>query len=62
MYKRSEATCHGTRDYLTKKWKASFPNTVSMGTRIALRGFVLLHTDTRGASLAAPQAIDRGGT
>jgi len=27
MYKRSEATCHGTRDYLTAKWKANFPNT-----------------------------------
>ena len=27
MYKRSEVTCHGTRDYLTKKWEASFPNT-----------------------------------
>lgn len=27
MYKRSEATCHGTRDYLTAKWKAAFPNT-----------------------------------
>ena len=27
MYKRSEATCHGTRDYLAKKWQAAFPNT-----------------------------------
>ena len=27
MYKRSEATCHGTRDYLSKKWRAHFPNT-----------------------------------
>jgi hypothetical protein len=27
MYKRSEATCHGTRDYLAKKWRAHFPNT-----------------------------------
>mmetsp|Transcript_34158 Transcript_34158/g.78917 ORF Transcript_34158/g.78917 Transcript_34158/m.78917 type:complete len:525 (+) Transcript_34158:490-2064(+) len=27
MYKRSEVTCHGTRDYLTAKWKANFPNT-----------------------------------
>ena len=27
MYKRSEATCHGTRDYLSKKWRARFPNT-----------------------------------
>ncbi len=27
MYKRSEATCHGTRDYLTRKWRAHFPNT-----------------------------------
>jgi len=27
MYKRSEATAHGTRDYLMAKWQASFPNT-----------------------------------
>ena len=27
MYKRSEATCHGTRDYLARKWRAHFPNT-----------------------------------
>jgi len=27
MYKRSEATCHGTRDYLARKWRAKFPNT-----------------------------------
>ena len=27
MYKRSEATCHGTRDYLAQKWQAKFPNT-----------------------------------
>ena len=27
MYKRSEATAHGTRDYLSAKWKAAFPNT-----------------------------------
>lgn len=27
MYKRSEATCHGTRDYLAAKWRAAFPNT-----------------------------------
>jgi hypothetical protein len=27
MYKRSEATCHGTRDYLTAKWMANVPNT-----------------------------------
>merc|ERR1719460_761969 len=27
MYKRSEATAHGTRDYLKAKWKANFPNT-----------------------------------
>lgn len=27
MYKRSEATAHGTRDYLIKKWGANFPNT-----------------------------------
>lgn len=27
MYKRSEATCHGTRDYLAAKWGAAFPNT-----------------------------------
>ena len=27
MYKRSEATAHGTRDYLVAKWQASFPNT-----------------------------------
>merc|ERR1719171_1785373 len=27
MYKRSEVTCHGTRDYLMAKWKANFPNT-----------------------------------
>lgn len=27
MYKRSEITCQGTRDYLTQKWKANFPNT-----------------------------------
>ena len=27
MYKRSEATCHGTRDYLAAKWRAHFPNT-----------------------------------
>jgi len=27
MYKRSEATAHGTRDYLMAKWKANFPNT-----------------------------------
>ena len=27
MYKRSEATAHGTRDYLVAKWKANFPNT-----------------------------------
>ena len=27
MYKRSEATCHGTRDYLAAKWRAKFPNT-----------------------------------
>ncbi|KAJ1455766.1 hypothetical protein M885DRAFT_518940 [Pelagophyceae sp. CCMP2097] len=26
-YKRSEATCHGTRDYLTQKWSANWPNT-----------------------------------
>ena len=26
-YKRSEATAHGTRDYLMAKWKANFPNT-----------------------------------
>lgn len=27
MYKRSEITCHGTRDYLARKWRANFPNT-----------------------------------
>ncbi len=27
MYKRSEATAHGTRDYLVAKWRANFPNT-----------------------------------
>merc|ERR1719486_1233857 len=27
MYKRSEATAHGTRDYLMAKWRANFPNT-----------------------------------
>jgi hypothetical protein len=27
MYKRSEATAHGTRDYLISKWHADFPNT-----------------------------------
>ena len=27
MYKRSEATAHGTRDYLMRKWQANFPNT-----------------------------------
>ena len=27
MYKRSEATAHGTRDYLISKWKSNFPNT-----------------------------------
>ena len=27
MYKRSEITCHGTRDYLKAKWNANFPNT-----------------------------------
>ena len=27
MYKRSEATAHGTRDYLMSKWQANFPNT-----------------------------------
>jgi hypothetical protein len=27
MYKRSEATAHGTRDYLIAKWRANFPNT-----------------------------------
>merc|ERR1719421_951886 len=27
MYKRSESTAHGTRDYLKAKWKANFPNT-----------------------------------
>jgi hypothetical protein len=27
MYKRSEATAHGTRDYLMAKWQANFPNT-----------------------------------
>jgi len=27
MYKRSEATAHGTRDYLKAKWQANFPNT-----------------------------------
>jgi hypothetical protein len=27
MYKRSEATAHGTRDYLMTKWQANFPNT-----------------------------------
>ncbi|EOD17150.1 hypothetical protein EMIHUDRAFT_460809, partial [Emiliania huxleyi CCMP1516] len=27
MYKRSEATAHGTRDYLKAKWRANFPNT-----------------------------------
>eukprot|EP00615_Pteridomonas_danica_P010099 CAMPEP_0114336282 /NCGR_PEP_ID=MMETSP0101-20121206/5605_1 /TAXON_ID=38822 ORGANISM="Pteridomonas danica, Strain PT" /NCGR_SAMPLE_ID=MMETSP0101 /ASSEMBLY_ACC=CAM_ASM_000211 /LENGTH=650 /DNA_ID=CAMNT_0001468157 /DNA_START=120 /DNA_END=2072 /DNA_ORIENTATION=- len=27
MYKRSEVTAHGTRDYLISKWKADFPNT-----------------------------------
>eukprot|EP00947_MAST-08B_sp_MAST-8B-sp1_P001559 g1559.t1 len=27
MYKRSEITCHGTRDYLAAKWGADFPNT-----------------------------------
>ena len=27
MYKRSEATAQSTRDYLSAKWKASFPNT-----------------------------------
>lgn len=27
MYKRSEATAHGTRDYLMTKWKSNFPNT-----------------------------------
>jgi len=27
MYKRSEITAHGTRDYLKAKWKANFPNT-----------------------------------
>ena len=29
MYKRSEITAHGTRDYLNAKWKVNFPNTVS---------------------------------
>jgi hypothetical protein len=27
MYKRSEITAHGTRDYLAAKWKVMFPNT-----------------------------------
>jgi len=27
MYKRSESTAHGTRDYLMAKWQANFPNT-----------------------------------
>ena len=27
MYKRSEATAQGTRDYLISKWGANFPNT-----------------------------------
>eukprot|EP01047_Picozoa_sp_COSAG01_P019946 COSAG01_NODE_1123_length_11617_cov_13.832769_8_plen_1297_part_00 len=27
MYKRAESTCHGTRDYMSAKWKANFPNT-----------------------------------
>ena len=27
VYKRSEITAHGTRDYLKAKWKANFPNT-----------------------------------
>lgn len=27
MYKRSESTAHGTRDYLKAKWQANFPNT-----------------------------------
>jgi len=27
MYKRSEATAHGTRDYLKAKWNVNFPNT-----------------------------------
>merc|ERR1719460_514849 len=27
MYKRSEATAHGTRDYLKAKWMVNFPNT-----------------------------------
>jgi hypothetical protein len=27
MYKRSEVTAHGTRDYLKAKWKVNFPNT-----------------------------------
>jgi hypothetical protein len=27
MYKRSELTAHGCRDYLSAKWKAKFPNT-----------------------------------
>lgn len=27
MYKRSEITAHGTRDYLKAKWKVDFPNT-----------------------------------
>ena len=27
MYKRSEITAHGTRDYFHAKWKANFPNT-----------------------------------
>lgn len=27
VYKRSEITAHGTRDYLAAKWKAMFPNT-----------------------------------
>jgi len=27
MYKRSEMTAHGTRDYLMAKWQANFPNT-----------------------------------
>ena len=27
LYKMAAATCHGTRDYLARKWRAQFPNT-----------------------------------
>ena len=50
MYKRSEATAHGTRDYLISKWGANFPNT-GFWTYIK---YTILERHTYGPEQLAP--------